>query len=675
MFDDTDKNLDSPQHKGSESEGSIFDQLKSGFSDLAEKAKVHVQYLKDGGKSGVTDEFGKPVIEGFDDSSTSTDDNVGHAILDASMGLGAGPPGGDAAVAEPSDTAHTPTDRSHPAEDMSPYGSAYAGEGLTRNIAAGKLVVQRPRDEAGNPTGEKETIEDVVMNHLQSQDVNLNEEELQRYVREVKELNHISDPTDVPEGQTILLPGHNKNGDLIVQEHDDTTRIVTGDGAVSIYDPANGHAVEYRPHEDGSYTLRTYDGDGTTHVIEHIPDGDGGYVERHNVSSIGDSEGSSSYEITRTPDGGYEIREEGGAPWDKTEYDPDDPDPRIERARLSDLARATIADPEDLQRFQENMSAFEQRAREQNLTPQDKAKFYHQVTRLMEAGDSTNPDLPGADDRVHIAEQIMAHAADPQLIDQGQHNTCAAAALESQMFTRNPELAARIIVDVATQGAFETTSGRRIEPHSSLLKADGESSQHPPADNSRSYASQLFQSAALSTEYSSYRTKSNPERPGQLLEVCDKSEIQAKHPDMHFSGNSEVIGFPGISADELQRINNELAGDANPLSIIKHASAPPEGVGSNVSSERDLEDRLQALSNDGKLPALIYVDSGNQPFLADSLGGVAGGSGAGHWVTVTAFDKNNGTVSVDNQWGSGFDREMTLAELYAATKPVSGHPT
>jgi hypothetical protein len=95
-----------------------------------------------------------------------------------------------------------------------------------------------------------------------------------------------------------------------------------------------------------------------------------------------------------------------------------------------------------------------------------------------------------------------------------------------------------------------------------------------------------------------------------------------------------------------------------------------------VSSERDLADKLKALYNDGKLPALIYVDAGNEPFLSDSLGGVAGGSGAGHWVTVTGFDETSGTVSVDNQWGSGFDHEsMTLADLYAATRPIAGHPT
>ena len=114
------------------------------------------------------------------------------------------------------------------------------------------------------------------------------------------------------------------------------------------------------------------------------------------------------------------------------------------------------------------------------------------LIEFLEAGDSSNPDLPNAADRVHIAEQIMSHAADPQLIDQGGHYTCAVAALESQMFTRNPSQAARMIADVATEGAFETASGKTVRPDSSLLKPDSEAQEHPTPDRSRSYASQLF---------------------------------------------------------------------------------------------------------------------------------------------------------------------------------------
>lgn len=707
MPDDVEKQLESPKEPGTEPGESILDEIKSGMSDLVKNAREHVQRLKDGGKSGITGQFDKPVIVGLDSPigkkapaseprerqqtghEANADESalIGQASLDASLGVGGGRRGAGVtdgtALVETSESTilANPPSKAPEATDIasaSPYGSAYAGEGLTRAIEPGTAVVQKLEgvDDQGNDINRTQTVEELVQGHLLGKQVNLDEKELQKYVREVVEINNVPASKGLPEGQALLLPGHNKSGDLIVLEHDGVQRTVSRDGTVSVDFPGRGNAFEFQPDQDGGYTTRSFDGDGRTHVVERMPDGEGGYVEQHDVLSPGGFEDNCSYEITRTPDGRYEISEEGGAPWDKTEYDPDDPDPRIERARLSDLAQESMADQQDLQKFQQNMEDFERRAREQNLTAQEKARFYHEVTRLMEAGDSNNPDLPNGADRVHIAEQIMSHAANPQLIDQGQHNTCGVASLQSQMFTRNPTVAARLIVDVATEGGFQTTSGRTIELHPTLLKADSESKVHPPHDNTRSYASQLFQAAAISSEYSSFRLQAQPRKPGELLEVADRSETLEKHPDMNFKSDAAVVKFPGLSADEIERINSEIAGDANPLSLIKHASAPPEGFGLNVSDERDLAGKLKALSDGGKLPALIYVDAGNEPFLADSLGGVAGGSGAGHWVTVTAFNETAGEVAIDNQWGSGFDRpNMPLAELYAATKPVSKQST
>src|SRR4029453_6698979 len=155
---------------------------------------------------------------------------------------------------------------------------------------------------------------------------------------------------------------------------------------------------------------------------------------------------------------------------------------------------------------------------------------------------------------------------------------------------------------------------------SSVLKADSESQEHPARDRSRSYASQLFQATAISIEYGSYRMHASPTNPADQREVVDGSEITGKHPGVR--GVREVTQFPGLAANEIEQINSEIAGESNPLSIIKHADVAPEGSGLNVSNEQELADKLKAVKDSGQLPALIFVNARHEPFFSDSLGGL-----------------------------------------------------
>jgi hypothetical protein len=109
------------------------------------------------------------------------------------------------------------------------------------------------------------------------------------------------------------------------------------------------------------------------------------------------------------------IREFGPRAEDNVERPPN-PLESVDRERqaLSDLADRQITNPEERQRFRDNMQAFEERARRQGLPPEEVARTYDQMARLMDAPRASA--MPEAD-RNLLAQNLMHHLADPTNID------------------------------------------------------------------------------------------------------------------------------------------------------------------------------------------------------------------------------------------------------------------
>ena len=80
--------------------------------------------------------------------------------------------------------------------------------------------------------------------------------------------------------------------------------------------------------------------------------------------------------------------------------------------------------------------------------------------------------------------------------------------------------------------------------------------------------------------------------------------------------------------------------------------------------------KLAELKEGKKLPIIIQVHTGMEPFLKDSGGGAAGGSGGWHVVTITGFEPPN-KVAIDNQWGEAKDHTganmVNTHDLYLCT--------
>jgi hypothetical protein len=162
----------------------------------------------------------------------------------------------------------------------------------------------------------------------------------------------------------------------------------------------------------------------------------------------------------------------------------------------------------------------------------------------------------------------------------------------------------------------------------------------------------------------------DPSKSGEFVQVPDKDNFLHSHQEP----------FTGLTTDQLQQMDQKITGkDISDQLIQNHTLQPTPSDGQTYcSSPEDLGQELANLKAQGKLPAIIQVDCGNEPFFSDSKGEHAGGVAAGHFVTVTDYQPGPpAKVSIDNQWGKGCDHSgdnaLSLNELYRATVPPGSH--
>ena len=355
-------------------------------------------------------------------------------------------------------------------------------------------------------------------------------------------------------------------------------------------------------------------------------------------------------------------------------------DPRVARARLRDLADSNFKDQQELARFEDNMRKFEMRVSEGRLPAHEVAATYRQIERLLEASD--NPAIPtiNTDVRMRLAQEIMEQAASPTSINQGNHDTCNVTTVEARTYTRNPSAAARLVADIATTGIYMTAGDPQVEVrvNPSHIAPDETSAV---ADNAaRSRASQIFQVTAVNIHYTVGTSAIG--QPGRIVYEQVTPEAGAIPPDdgerlwdCSTDPPKEISRDPEISDDGVVGISNQITGLNESDVLIAHRD-DYSGEGKLITlfdSEAGFHKTIERLHREGKFPVIVRVGSGNEPFLTDSGGGAAGGSGGAHLVTITGYRTGPpAMVEVDNQWGQSADhlRDQALAvhELYLATR-------
>lgn len=509
------------------------------------------------------------------------------------------------------------------------------------------------------------------------------------------------------------------NGDYKKENTDGTayTRTQGADGKFSEHHTGPNPEDNYdlTQQADGSYKGK--DAAGNTHTKwddgrEQVdyPDGrgylrtpaaDGGYTEKH-----WGTRPEQNYENKVDANGKVvEVREK---PTDAPHSQLDGADVQAQREKLEKLAESKIHDDgelakfkADMQRFEDRMKTMEETYKKQGLSPEEAhkkaqeqtAKTFENISRLMEAKD--NP-ATGVDEtkRMVLAEQIMSQAATPTSIDQGSHPTCNVTTVESRTYTTNPAEASKLVVDVATTGEYVCKDGKHIKVDAGSMVPYDAAETNPPKDGGRSYASQIFQVTAVNIHYQKdgdwryeqHKPDYTAKPPDNGERLMDYSETPPKEMELslweeYIEGREESeLHAPGLSDEEIVDIDTELNGEQKSW-YIRHGEDGDDGKVSEVESEKELQDKIAQAKAEGKLPIVVKVHTGNEPFYTDSGAGAAGGSGGWHVVTIRDYQEGPpAMVKIDNQWGSSVDHNtdssmVSVHDLYQTMRDSKSDDT
>lgn len=337
-----------------------------------------------------------------------------------------------------------------------------------------------------------------------------------------------------------------------------------------------------------------------------------------------------------------------------------------------------------------------------DLPASEQALVYLHLRRLLQADSGS---MLGMAERRALAEQMIFQTINPRTIDQGANNTCNVTTIEKRIFAQRPSEAINLITDVATKGKYVTASGVLVDFSRvpGLLTPDAEARALLNAnflrmDGARSYASQVFEVAAVNIKYSASTWSEVADvriNKGDIV-VYEKVPNGAggeREQLVKYSVNNGrleqtvIADSPHVGSSQLPHIHNEIVG-GNETGFIFMGSRYPNKDGNIgnwrkgqfgpsvnvVTSAQDLARELEAAAAAGKFPAVITVHT-RHPYFGHGQGGNPTGGG-GHVMNIHGFRKVtvNGReqmlVDVTNQWGVRYNREFTVEDLYAITGPM-----
>ncbi len=636
--DDLERPLEAQKEpaESSDGEAGLVTEASESKSEWTEREKERAAGLKRGVRSGITSEFGKPAI--LDSQALSLPQDAPAAVGDVQ----AQPKAADAGKGSP------------PASD-------YKGEGISRHVQPETRSAQ-----AGD------TVEKLAKEKLGN---DASKEEIQKYIKEIEQVNGLKKGDPLPEGKRLSLPGHTSDGGFVTLDETGRTRhTVWPDGRDKVEDTFTGKWVLKKPSRYGQYE---------EHGGSKRPEENFVLVKENNGRyRLAESINESPFDRVRPP---IELLNADNRP--------------IGSQALMELAEKKIKDPEQLAQFRADMLRYEKTLEGKDLGAIEGAAVYDQIRRLLEhEGDQPTK----AADRVVLAQQVMRQIATPSCVDQGNHPTCNVATVESRTYKRNPQAAAQLVADVATTGKYRASDGTEVEIGATSLRPDAQASVNPPPDGARSYASQLFQITAANIAWEQQNARSDPPgkiryeqyRPGEkdgvgntVLSYPEDSGERvidySKSPPQEVSDpEGQAARSPNLRADQIVDVSNAISGEPRFEHVLfnheKNLIGDGKGV-TVVNSEAQFEQKLIEAVEKGQLPVLVNVDTTCEPFWTDSGGGTAGGSGGTHLVTITGYEAGPpARVSVDGQWGSANDhagnRSIAVHDLYMSMRNPKASP-
>lgn len=326
------------------------------------------------------------------------------------------------------------------------------------------------------------------------------------------------------------------------------------------------------------------------------------------------------------------------------------------------------------------MKSFEARAAANQVSKQEVSETYRQIDRILSAAGNKplSPEL-----RKQVACESLRHCADPEIISQGQHNTCNVTAVQVRAYSLHPAKAAKVVADVATSGEYTTPGGIKVKLDALSMVPDGEARCSSPDKGYRDYATQLFNVAAVNVWYAA----SKPEwRYEQRIEMDPKTHAEhVREQIIDYSGGKAnpvldpsskmPLDAPNLSIDHIAFVSDAIVGKHEPCAVLYMGSGAPELPGmkkqshaADIVDEGHFKSLLQDLKSKHQLPAVALVETGVYPLNIDAGMPVYGYDNGAHVVNITDFaGGKNPHVSMDNSWSQEQDhpnRSVSLHDMF-----------
>jgi len=339
-------------------------------------------------------------------------------------------------------------------------------------------------------------------------------------------------------------------------------------------------------------------------------------------------------------------------------------------------ADQAISNPTEHQQFKQDVQDFEKRAAKAGLSPTEITGTYEQINRLF-SGTGKDPLTTGQ--RTQLAEQIMHFAAKPIEISQGSYSTCNVTAVEARIFSQNPSQAAKLISDVALDGAYKSSAGITVDYSNSLADSrqpHGQAKTNPPQDGERSYASQLFQVTAVNLYYQQL-AKSDETGYFQYEQHDNDYLVPGTKPAYKSASGEALIGYrkdgkfvqmvtddPYFYPDQMTGVMNQITGkNEKGVVLVQKAENTEAKLAGVVATPAALDATLTRMKAAGQLPAIIEIADSDVLFSRN-------GSAGAHVVSITDYDSKTKTVAVDNEWSSKDDyldgRSLRMTDVFKA---------
>ena len=350
------------------------------------------------------------------------------------------------------------------------------------------------------------------------------------------------------------------------------------------------------------------------------------------------------------------------------------------RKKIPDRRRPNT--PIELKQFEADLKAFEIRVREQKLDPKETKATLQQVSRLLESHGIIPNGVKSERNRIRLAEQILAKAAEPTSSDQGNNSTCNVTVIENRLYIREPHVAANFVTELALHGQYRATDGTllRISPENLRPYRDSLENNHR-GDGARTFAGQIFQTAAVNLLYAKLDSENDPDGKLEYKQGPNSARL-IYHGDLSKLAPyivKELGTDAPVRAAEtygMVRINKMLTGRDDSDSFLVHINyigrEDADFKGNFFSSPEWLNWIIEDLQARKQLPAILTIDASGS-----LLGGdIRDRAVASHVILITSYTPgkfgNFGRVTLDDQTGNcndyGPEDDWYIEDLFYATE-------